>query len=161
MRVNRWIMLISLLIGLAGIWFVYDASSTYVSAIRAYSGVGVTYESDSFVWLDPDYENGRAELTIHNNSDTEVTVTLLDLYIYFDDEFAGARYIPWEPLIIPEGMSETVPAEFDISISRIRPLGGTAELALGGSITIEFDGVNEPLTFPLRRTIGQVTEVEE
>ncbi len=160
MRVNRWIMLVSLVIGLAGVWLVYNAASTYVAATRAYANVDVRYEQGSFVWLDPAFESGRADVTIHNNSDTDVTVTTLDLHLYFDDEFAGSRYTTWEPLDIPKGTTATVPTEFKVAISRIRPLGGSATLLLNGSITLEFAGVNEPLTFPLRGTIGQVSEVE-
>lgn len=160
MRVNRWVMLVSLVIGLAGAWFVYDASSTYVSATRAYASVDVRYVSGSFVWLDPQFEQGRADLTIHNESDSNVTVALLNLYLYFDGEFAGARYTPWEPLEIPRGTAATVTTVFTTSISRIRPLGDSADLSLTGSITLEFEDVNEPLTFPLRGTIGQVPEVD-
>lgn len=160
MRVNRWIMLVSLAVGLAGIWFVYDAASTYVAATRAYASVDVRYEPDSFVWLDPEFERGRANLTIHNESDSDVTVALLELHLYFGEEFAGSRYTPWEPLEIPSGTSATVTTEFQVAITRIRPQGGTTELSLRGSITLEFADVNEPLTFPLRGTIGQVSEVE-
>ncbi|MBA2452445.1 MAG: hypothetical protein H0V47_04705 [Chloroflexia bacterium] len=159
MRVNRWIMLVSLAVGLAGVWFVYDAASTYVAATRAYASVDVRYESDSFIWLDPAFERGRADITIHNESDSNVTVALLDLHLYFDDEFAGSRYTPWQPLEIPSGTSAVVTTEFQIAISRIRPQGGTADLSLRGSITLEFDDVSEPLTFPLRGTIGQVAEI--
>ena len=161
MRVNRWIMLVSLVIGLAGVWFVYDASSSYIAATRAYTSVDLQYEEGSFVWLDPAFERGRADLTIHNNSDSDVTVTLLDLYLYFDDEFAGARYSTWEPLDISAGTSETVTTVFEVAISRIRPLGDTAELRLGGSTTLEFENVSEPLTYSLGTTIGQVSEVEQ
>lgn len=160
MRVNRWVMLVSLAVGLAGVWFVYDATSTYVAATRAYASVDVRYESGSFIWLDPEFERGRADVAIHNASDTDLTVALLQLHLYFDEEFAGSRYTAWKPLVIPSGDTAIVTTEFDISISRLRPLGDTAELRLSGSITLEFDGVNEPLTFPLRGTIGQVSEVE-
>lgn len=161
MRVNRWVMLVSLAVGLTGVWFVYDATSSYVGATRAYASVDVRYEQGSFVWLDPGFDSGRADLTIHNESDTDVTVALLQLHLYFGEEFAGSRYTPWEPLLIRSGDTATVTTEFDVSISRIQPQGGTADLSLTGSITLEFDGVNEPLTFPLRGTIGQVSEVEQ
>lgn len=161
MRVNRWVMLVSVLIGLAGSWFAYDAAATYVAATRAYSAVDVRYVPDSFVWADPAFGSGRADFVIHNGSESDVTITTLTLHLYFDGEFAGSRYTTWDPLEIPKGTDATVTPEFTVSISRLQPQGGTAALGVHGNITVEFKDVKEPLTFPLRGTIGQVSKVEQ
>lgn len=161
MRVNRWIMLISLVIGLTGTWFIYDATSTYVEATRAYTSVDVVYERGSFIWLEEDYGSATADVTIENGSASDVTVTQLTLHLYFDDQFAGSRYTPWEPLDIPTGESRTVTTEFSIATARIQHRGGTGFLSLSGNIALEFADVNEPLTFRLSGDIGQVSEVRE
>ena len=161
MRVNRWVMLTSLVIGLVGSWFIYEATSTYVDATRAYTSVDVVYERGSFIWLEEDFGSATADVTIENGSASDVTVTNLAVYLYFDGEFAGARYTPWEPLDIPTGESRTVPTEFSVATARIQSRGGTGFLSLGGRISLEFADVNEPLTFGLSGDIGQVSEVQE
>ncbi len=161
MRVNRWVMLASLIIGLAGIWFIYDAASTYISTTRAYTSVDVRYERGSFIWLKEDFSSAYAEVTIHNRSESDVTVTALTLYLYFDGEFAGARYTPWEQVNIPQGESLTVPTEFSVATASIQDRGDTGDLSLGGNISLEFTDVREPLTFRLSGDIGQVSEVRE
>jgi hypothetical protein len=161
MRVNRWVMLASLIIGLTGTWFIYDATSTYVSAARAYTSVDVVYERGSFIWLEPDFGRAYAEITIHNRSESDITVTTLSQYLYFDGEFAGARYTPWQPVDIARGESLTIPTEFTVATARIQPRGGTGHLSLGGMISIEFNDVKQPLTFRLSGNIGQVSEVRE
>jgi hypothetical protein len=161
MRVNRWVMLASLLIGITGIGFIYSATSTYVSTTRAYTSVDVVYERGSFVWLDPEFSQAEADVTILNRSETDITVTMLTLYLYFDGDFAGARYTPWERVDIPQGESLTVTTLFTVATARIQPRGGTGNLTLGGQIGIEFDGIREPLAFRLSGNIGQVSEVRE
>ena len=161
MRVNRWVMLASLVIGLTGAWFIYDASSSYISTTRAYTSVNVSYERGSFIWLDPEFGRAYAEVTINNDSDSDITVTTLTLYLYFDGEFAGARYTPWEPVNIARGESLTVPTEFTVATASIQGRGGTGNLSLGGNIALEFADIREPLTFSLSGNIGQVSEVRD
>lgn len=161
MRVNRWVMLASLIVGIAGIWFLWGATSTYISTTRAYTSVSVAYERDSFIWLEPDYGRAYAEVTIHNRSDSNITVTSLSLYLYFDGDFAGARYTPWERLDVARGESVTVPTEFTVATASIQDRGGTGNLSIGGNIAIEFSDVREPLTFRLGGDIGQVADVRE
>lgn len=161
MRVNRWILLTSLAIGLVGTWFLYEATSTYVDATRAYTSVDVVYERGSFIWLEEDFGSATADVTIENRSASDVTVTQLAIHLYFDGEFAGSRYTPWEPLEIPSGESRTVTTEFSVATARIQRRGGTGFLSLGGNIALEFADVNQPLTFDLSGDIGQVSEVRE
>ena len=154
-------MLASLVIGLAGSWFIYDAVSTYVSTTRAYTSVDVSYEQGSFVWLEEDFGSAYAEVTVHNRSQSDITVTNLTLYLYVDGNFAGARYTPWDPVDIEKGDSITVPTEFSVATASVQPRGGSGNLSLGGNIALEFADVREPLTFNLGGDIGQVTEVRE
>lgn len=161
MRVNRWVMLATFIIGIAGSWFLYDAVSTYVSTTRAYTSVDVRYERGSFIWLEEDFGSAYAEVTIDNRSASDITVTNLSLYLYVDGEFAGARYTPWDNVNINRGESLTVPTEFSVATASVQDRGGTADLGLGGQISIEFADVREPLTFRLSGNIGQVSEVRE
>src|SRR5690606_22973160 len=137
------------LVGIVGSWFVYDAASTYVAGVRAYQNVDVVYEKGSFIWLEADYGSATADITIHNNSDSDLTVTYLALHLYFDGNFAGSRYTRWEPLDIPKGESHTVTTIFQVSISLIQHQGGTGCLILGGTITMEISDVNQQLPFNL------------
>ena len=161
MRVNRWVMLASLVLGLAGSLFIWSAASSYISTTRAYTSVDVIYERGSFIWLEEDFGSAYAEVTIDNRSESDITVTSLSLYLYFDGEFAGARYTPWEQISIAEGESATIPTEFSVAAASIQGQGGTGNLSLGGNISIEFAEVREPLTFRLGGDIGQVSEVRE
>lgn len=161
MRVNRWVMLATLIVGIAGSWFLWSAVSTYVSTTRAYTSVSVAYERGSFIWLEQDYGSAYAEVTIHNRSASDITVTNLSLYLYFDGDFAGARYTPWERINISRGESVTIPTEFSVATASIQDRGGTGNLSLGGNIAIEFADIREPLTFRLGGNIGQVSEVRE
>lgn len=154
-------MLASLVLGLAGIWFIWSASSSYISTTRAYTSVDVIYERGSFIWLEEDFGSAYAEVTIDNRSESDITVTSLSLYLYFDGEFAGARYTPWEQVSIAQGESLTIPTEFSVATASIQRQGGTGNLSLGGNISIEFAEVREPLTFRLGGDIGQVSEVRD
>lgn len=161
MRINRGVLLLSLLLGVAGGWAIVNATTTYVDTTRAYTSVDVLYERGTFVWLENDYSRAVADVTIENRSDTEVRVTFLALHLHFDGAFVGSRYTPWEPLNIRSGESRTVTTEFSVATAGIGDRGGEGALSLGGNIALEFAGVNEPLTFPLSGTIGQVSEVRE
>lgn len=161
MRVNRWIMLVSAILGLVGGWLVYDAASTYVAAARAYASVSVVYERDSFIWLDEDFSAAEAEITIHNRSESDVVVPTLTIYLYVDGQFAGARYSQWRPLSIPKGESVTMVQEFSVATASVQDKGGTADLSLGGQISIEFSDVKTPMTFRMQHPIGQVSEVRD
>ncbi len=159
MRVNRWVMIVSAVLGLVGAWFVYDAATTYISAARAYASVSVVYERDSFIWLEEDFSSAEAEITIHNRSESDVIVPTLMLYLYVDGQFAGARYTPWQTLSIPKGESVTILQEFSVATASVQDKGGTANLSLGGQISIEFADVKTPMTFRMQHPIGQVSEV--
>jgi hypothetical protein len=159
MRVNRWILLVSVVLGMVGAWFAWDAATTYVSAARAYASVSVVYERDSFIWLDEDYSAAEAEITIHNRSDSDVIIPTLQLYLYVDGQFAGARYSRWPVISIPKGESITLVQEFSVATASVQDRGGTAQLSLGGQISIEFTDVKTPMTFRMQHPIGQVSKV--
>lgn len=161
MRLNRWVMLISLIAGVAGIWFVVSAFDDYLTATRSFTQVEVTYVDDSFVWLDPNYEQGQADITITNNAGRAMTIEYLNLSLAFDGEFAGAWYDRWEPMEIPAGESITVTAVYTVTQNSIQSQGGDANLTTRGRMRLAFDEIEEPLTINIRREFGQVSWNEQ
>jgi hypothetical protein len=156
MFLHRWVLLVSLLAGAAGIWAVAAAFTEYRDAARAFATVDIAYVPGSFVWLAPDYSAGRAELVVTNHSPADVTIEFLDARLYFDGEFAGAHYAAWQPLQVARGTTATVALDLRVATSGIQARGGDAELALRGAARLRFAGIERPLTTRLRGAIGRV-----
>jgi hypothetical protein len=156
MRPNRYIVLISLLLGVAGAWLSADAVGQYLNAARSFASVNATYVDGSFAWEDPQYERATAQFEIVNDSDNDARLVHFSINLYFDGRFAGARYAPWDAIDIPAGSSVTVDIPFLVSISELRPEGGDAELSVSGQLRLEFENVGRDMTVPARGTIGHV-----
>jgi hypothetical protein len=75
MYLNRWVLLVSLVIGIPGVVFTARAFTQYTDAARVFSDVSTAYVPGSFTWLEPDYSSGALHLTFRNDSDTGVTVS--------------------------------------------------------------------------------------
>ena len=156
MRLNRWVLLLALLVGGIGTGFLINAFSQFLDANRSYTSFDIAYVPDSFTWQDSDFEHAVAEVTITNDADRSVTIEHLQLHLYFDNEFAGSWYEPWEQIVLEPGASVTVIPRFTVTSNSIQPQGGTAELALGGQMRLAYEQIERTLTVPLRGTVGQV-----
>lgn len=142
--------------GVFGVWFAQDAFRQYIDATEAFTNVSMEYEPDSFVWVDPEFDVGQANLTIINDSDHAVVVEHMSMFLDFDGRFAGAHYDPWEDVEIPAGESYTFTAEFTITANSIQSRGGEAELGIRGTMGLEFDEIDEPYTVRFQGDIGTV-----
>lgn len=156
MRLNVIVLALSLASGIAGVVVLQNAFADYLDATRSYTQVELRYVDGSFEWLDDEYELSRAELRVTNRSAHVVTVAHLDTFLYFDGEFAGARYTFWEPIEIAPGESRTVEAEFQTTSNSIQDQGGTAELSIRGRMRLEFEDIDEPFSIRYSGDIGQV-----
>ncbi|MFW6075107.1 MAG: hypothetical protein ACOC9Y_05890, partial [Chloroflexota bacterium] len=155
-RLNLWILFLSLGAGIVGAWYLQAAFDDYLDATRSYTQVDLRYEDESFKWLDAEYENSEAELTFTNRSSHVVTVAVLDVFLYFDEEFAGADYTTWDPLVVDPGESESFTVGFQTSSNTIQDQGGDADLSLGGRMQLEFEDIAEPLSIRFTGDVGQV-----
>ncbi len=156
MRPNRYIVLISILLGFAGAWLSADAVGQYLNAARSFASVDASYVEGSFAWKDPQYNEATAEFEITNDSDNDARLAHFGINLHFDGRFAGARYDQWEAIDIPAESSVTVEIPFLVSISEIRSEGGEAELSVSGQLRLEFENVGRDMTVPARGTIGHV-----
>ncbi len=161
MRPNRYIILVSILLGAFGAWFSADAVGQYLNTARSFASVDARYVEDSFVWLDPEHERATADFVITNESDNDARLSYFAIMLYFDGQFAGARYDQWEPIDIPAGDSVTVEINFLTSITQIRPEGSDAELSVRGQLRLDFEGIERDMTVPARGTIGRVPYQEQ
>jgi hypothetical protein len=142
--------------GVLGAWFTQDAFRQYLDATEAFTDVSMEYEPGSFVWLDPEFDVGQAQLTIINDSSHDVVVDHMRIFLDFDGEFAGAHYDPWEDVEIAAGERHTFTAEFTITANSIQHRGGEAELRIRGTMGLEFEEIEEPYSVRFQGDIGQV-----
>lgn len=156
MRVNVWVLLLSFCAGVAGVWFLFAAFDDYLDATRSYTQIDMRYEEDSFQWLDAEYEDSEATLTIINRSDHLVTVRRLDAFLYFGEDFAGADYESWQSVTIDPDEAHTFTVSFQTTTNTIQDQGGEAELRVGGRMSLEFDEISEPLHIRYSGDVGQV-----
>lgn len=161
MRPNRYIILISILLGVFGAWFSADAVGQYLNTARSFASVDANYVEDSFTWLDPNHERATAEFEIVNDSDNDAELTYFGVSLFFDGRFAGARYDQWETVEIPAGESVPVRIPILISISELRPEGSDAELSMRGQLQLDFDGIERVMTVPTSGTIGRAPYEEQ
>ena len=160
MRPNRYVILVSVLLGLAGSWFAASGVEQYLDATRSFTSVHISYVDGSFEWLDDEHERGVAQFTLVNDAPNDVTIGHLALNLLFDGEFAGAHYQSWERIEIPSGESVQVELPLLVSISHLRPLGAEATLSVRGQMRLEFDGIERSMTVRYSETIGRVSQQE-
>lgn len=161
MRPNRYVILVSVLLGSIGLWLTADAVGQYLNTVRSFAAVEITYVEDSFVWQDPEHEEALSEFVVRNDSENVARLTSLRLNLYFDGEFAGARYEPWEAIDIPARDEVTVEVPFLVSIESLRPEGSEAELTVRGDLRLEFEGIERDMTVQASTTIGRVPYEED
>jgi hypothetical protein len=161
MRPNRYVLLVSFLLGAFGFWFSADAVAQYLNTARSFTSVYAVYVEDSFEWLDPEHERARAEVTIINDAPNDVDIAYFSLNLYFDGDFAGARYEPWERFVIPAGEQATFEVPFQVPIAHQRPRGSEAEIRLRGQMRLEFEGIERPMNVRVSGTIGVVPYEED
>lgn len=157
MRLNRWVLLLALVVGGAGTGFLINAVTQFLDANRSYTSFDIRYVPDSFTWQEPDFEHAVAQVTITNDADRNVTIEHLQLHLYFDNEFAGSWYEPWEQIVLEPGASVTVTPRFTVTANSIQERGGEAELAIGGQMRLAYAQIERTLTVPLSGTVGQVS----
>ncbi len=160
MRLRLSIILITVVIGVGGIWAIQRAISQYVDVTEAITKVEIEYLPDSFVWLDPAFDEGRAQVQITNRSDRLVTVEHLELNLYFDGQFAGSWYEPWEATRVAPGKTMTFDVTYQVTSNSIQDQGAVANLSTRGITKLTYHDIGEPFTIRLSGTIGQVTEIE-
>jgi hypothetical protein len=156
MRPNRYVILVSVLLGLFGAWLTADALAQYLNTARSFTAIRTQYVPDSFEWQDPEYRRARAEIVIVNESENDALVDYFSISLYFDDDFAGADYEPWERFVVPAGEERTFEVNFLTTAPFIRHLGGEATLRVRGQMRLVFDGIQQPMTVRTSGTIGQV-----
>lgn len=161
MRPNRYVILVSILLGSFGLWFSADAVGQYLDTVRSFAGIEYSYVEDSFEWRDPEHRRGTAEFRIHNDADNAVTIAHLEARLYFDGEFAGARYTDWDAVEIPAGETTVVEVPFLTSIERMRPAGSEAELSVESELRLDFEGIEREMTVRASDSIGTVPYVED
>ena len=149
------VMTVSAVVGLLGVWSLWDAAEQYTSTLRTYRELEVAYQPGSFVWLDVDYGRARLALVITNGSPVDATIQTLDVHLLFDGEFAGSNYGGFEPLPVPRGESRAIDIELTMTRPSLQPRGGTAELRLGGGIVARFEGIQRPFALDVRGTIDR------
>jgi hypothetical protein len=156
MRPNRYVILVSILLGIFGIWFSADAVAQYLNTARSFASVDAEYVEGSFVWLDENHERATAEFTIINDSDNDAVLAHFGINLYFDGTFAGARYEPLPRIDLPAGEEVTLEIPFLVPIQHMKPLGSDAELTVRGQMRLEFEGIERPMTVRMSGTIGHV-----
>jgi hypothetical protein len=156
MRPNRYVILVSILLGGFGFWFTAEAVGQYLNLAQSFTSIRAEYVEDSFVWLDEDHERATAEFTIRNESDNDASLAHLSMSLYFDGQFAGAYYDQWQRINIESGESVTMQIPFAVPIQHMRPYGSEAELSVRGQMRLEFEGIERPMTVRTSGTIGHV-----
>lgn len=156
MRAYLSIIALSVLLGIGGIVGLSDAVSDYTGTLRTYTQIDVSYEPGTFEWLEADFNRARLTITFQNDSPVQAVIEELDLFLRFDDRFAGANYNRFDDVVIPPGESRSVVQELEVTSNTIQAEGGSATLSLGGSMSIRFAGIERGLTLDVADTIGVV-----
>jgi hypothetical protein len=158
MRPNRWVLLLSFIIGLAGGWSYVAAIQDYRRTAEAFTSVEASVVNGSFIWLDSSYRSAEAEVSFTNASRADANIEHFTLRLYIDGQFAGAQYRPWVPLALPRGEQRIVTIPFGISAPDLSPQAQNAELSVTGEMRLTFSGVEQRLTIPLSERIEVVGE---
>ncbi|HYI15547.1 MAG TPA: hypothetical protein VEX37_09155 [Thermomicrobiales bacterium] len=156
MRVFWAALAVSLALGVAGLVALVTATSEYNSTLETYTELSIRYEPDSFVWTEPDFSAATTRMVIVNDSPADAVVENLNVYLRFDGEFAGTNYERFPGVEVPKGETRVVTLDLLVSTPSIQAQGGTAELSLTGSATVQFEGVERDLNLNVRERIGVV-----
>ena len=156
MRLNPVVIVATLLLGGAGLFFGVRAYSTYDDAAEAFTRVELAYVPNSFKWLDPEYGEGVATFRVINDSRFVAVVEGFSISVQFDGAFAGSDYNRWQELRVPGNATREIPAHFEITTNSIQAEGGVAELSFAGQMLVRFARFEQPLSFRFRGAIGQV-----
>lgn len=156
MRLNPFILIATLIVGIGGLVMGIRAFATYDDAAEAFTRLELVYVADSFEWQSDDYETGTATFRITNGSSFPADIESFSIALQFDGDFAGSDYERWEPIIVPAGESRVIPATFTITSNSIQDKGGTAQLSFSGQVLARFAEFEQPLSFRFRGTIGPV-----
>ncbi len=156
MRLNPVVLVVSLLVGLGGLFFGVRAYLTYNDAAEAFTKIELSYVRGSFQWQDPEYDEGTATFQVVNSSRFRAVVESFRVSVYFDGEFAGSDYDRWQDLTVAGNETREIPARFSITTNSIQSQGGTADIAFAGQLLVRFAQFEQPLSFRFRGTIGQV-----
>jgi hypothetical protein len=155
MRPNRYVILVSLALGAVGIWFTVDALQQYFNVTRSFTSVHIEYVDETFVWDDAAYEHGTGAFRITNNAPNDVVIAHVTVNLFFDGQFAGGRYQPWERIAISSGESADIEMPFFISIAPQRERAENADLSVSGQMRLEFDGIEQGMTVRFNEQLGE------
>ncbi|HEX5164004.1 MAG TPA: hypothetical protein VFV93_01305 [Thermomicrobiales bacterium] len=149
-------LVVSGVMGVAGIVSLVAAMADYNSTLETYTQLSIGYEPESFAWVEPDFGAATTRIAIVNDSPADAVVENLNLYLRFDGEFAGTNYERFAPVEVPKGETRVVTLNLEVSTPSIQPEGGTAQLSLDGWATVHFDGVERELRLKVDEPIGVV-----
>jgi hypothetical protein len=149
-------LVVSVVMGVAGIVSLVAAMSDYTSTLETYTQLSIRYEPESFAWTDPDFGAATTRVAIVNDSPADAVVENLNLFLRFDGEFAGTNYERFAPVEVPNGETRIVTLNLEVSTPSIQAQGGTARLSLDGSATVRFEGVERDLRLNVNERIGVV-----
>ena len=154
MRLNPFILLLTIVAGIVGAVATVRAFSTYDGAAGAFTDVELQYVPDSFRWLDPDFDQGEARFRVVNDSDFDATVESFGISLRFDGTFAGSDYDRWEFQTVSSGDQFEFPVRFSVTANSIQSGGGEAVLGFTGQMRVVFDEFEQALNFRFRGEIG-------
>lgn len=154
MRPNRWVLVVSLIVGLLGTWSYVTAIQDYRRTAEAFTSIELEYISGSFEWLDEEFGTAEARFNISNDSRADAAVEYLILRLYLDGEFAGAQYRPWQEVTVPAGEVVEITVPFEISISTTRDQAQGVSPTVRGEMRLAFDQVEQSLTVPLSESLS-------
>jgi hypothetical protein len=155
-RFNEVVLVVALAVGAVGAWSLWDGVSQYVATSRAFAAVTIDYQPGSFIWLQPTGESASFRLVVVNDAPRGVIVESLDVYLYFDGEFAGANYEPFQPVALAAGETRAVDVRVRVTSRSKLPQAGTAVLSLRGSAIFRFEGIARARGLDIIDTIGVV-----
>jgi|GEM_PF-2152320 len=157
-----WIIIgISGLLGATGAWAVVEGISQYNGTLRAYASMEVRYVPDSFVWQNPEFGSGRAEIRFTNGSPSTATVEAMQMFLRFDGVFAGATYEPFEAITLRPDETQVVEITFTVTSGSQQSRGGEANLAIDGWMRLDYIDLDRTVTLDIGDRIGVVDRVEE
>lgn len=147
MYLNRWVLLLSAILGIAGGVALAGAFAEYRDAVRRYTQVEIAPVPGSVRW-NADRTAVTLGLSVTNHTPASATVEYLDLRLYAAGAFAGADYEGWQPLTVASGASEQRALTLEISdpgLAGERAAGAT-EFSARGEARVRFAGVERPVT---------------
>ena len=149
-------LVVSLVLGVAGLVSLVAAMSEYNSTLETYTELSIRHEPGSFEWVEADFGAATTRMVITNDSPANALVENLDIFLRIDGEFAGTNYERFPPLDVPKGESRTVTLELLVTTPSIQAGGGTEPLSLDGSARVQFEGIERDLNLNVREQIGVV-----